>query len=122
MKKIKNNEKLNPDFPEPTNEEIKKTKQTVADKYGVKLSDKDLIRFIELTKELQWWFGLKSDLDSTAQITNETIAKLSEICREKYNQEITNEDAFNSSKEIIDHLIEVEKQRIRNEIISIIKR
>lgn len=121
MTEINIGKKFSPDFLDPTEEEIKENRQRLEDIYGIELAKKDLIRFVTLVKELNWWLNLENDSVSTARIAEEAMAECKEIYRKKYNKEITPSEADESARILLDTVTENEKQRIGNEMKAIIK-
>lgn len=115
------NKKFTPDFPKPTEEEIKKTQRAIMVQYNVELSEKNASRFANFVKELNWWVGLKDDQVSRAKIIDELITECKEIYRKKYNKEITDSEAINCAETLLGESSKKEKQRIKDELESIIK-
>jgi len=121
MTEIKKYEKFSPDFLEPTEDEIEENRKRLKDKYGIELTKNDLIRVVTLVKELNWWLNLKNDPVSTARITDEVMAECKEIYRKKYNKEISQSEADESARTLLDTVTEKEKKRIGDEMKAIIK-
>ena len=118
--KLFNKKKLSPDFPEPTDEEIKKTQRTIMVQYGVELSRKNAVQFANLTKELSWWINLKDDSSSKAKIIDEIIVECRYTYRKKYQREMTKSEAINCAETLLSESLEKEKQRIKEEMTAII--
>ena len=121
MTEIKKGEKFSPDFLDPTEDEIEENRLRLKDKYGIELARKDLIRVVTLVKELNWWLNLKNDPASTARITEEVMAECKEIYRKKYNKEISQSEADESARTLLDTVTEKEKKRIGDEMTKILK-
>jgi hypothetical protein len=100
----------------PTKEEIDQTRQKIADKYNVTLSDTDALRYTELSEQLRWWVGLKH-ADSIAESVKN---KFDKVYMEKYKQ---GNSSLNDPK-LLDNLIEniakEEIEKIKLEMANII--
>ena len=121
MTETKKSEKFSPDFLEPTEDELKENRQRLKDKYGIELAKQDLIRVVTLVKELNWWLNLKNDPVSTTRITEEVMAECKEIYRKRYNKEISQSEADESARTLLDTVAEKEKKRIGDEMKAIIQ-
>lgn len=121
MKKIKKDEKISPEFLEPTDSQIYKTRQAVINKYGVELPHEDAIRFARLVNELSWWIDIENDPDTTDKIVDEVTDNCKEIAQKDYDKKITNEESADCARVLLGTVAEKEKQRIGKEMTAIIE-
>jgi hypothetical protein len=100
----------------PTKEEIVQTRQKIADKYNIALSDTDALRYTELSQQLRWWVGLKH----AGSIADDVKNKLGKIYLDNQEQE---KSSLNNPK-LLDGLIEniakEEIEKIKLEMTTII--
>jgi hypothetical protein len=101
---------------EPTKEEIEQTRQKIANKYNITLSDTDALKYTELSQQLRWWVGLKH----AGSIADEVKNKVGKSYLEKHKQ---GNSSLNDPK-LLDNLIEdiakEEIEKIKLEMANII--
>lgn len=100
----------------PTEEEIDQTRQKIADKYNVTLSDTDALQYTELSQQLRWWVGLKH----ASGIADDVKNKIGKSYLEKHKQG----NSGLSDPKLLDNLIEniakEEIEKLKLEMTNII--
>jgi|GEM_PF-2187758 len=100
----------------PTEEEINKTRQKIADKYDVTLSDTEALRYTELSQQLRWWVGLKH----AGSIADDVKNKVGKVYLEKYKQENSSLDDPKLLDNLIENIAKEEIEKIKLEMAGII--
>ena len=120
MQESKKNDKFGPQIADPTDKEIEETIEKVKSKYDIIIQRDDAINFTKLTKKLSWWMIVERGLKDPNAITRDMAKEVQKFTRKNYNNNISLDEASRHAKDSITHIIPVEKERIAEEIRSII--
>lgn len=120
MEETKNDNKFGPQIAEPTEKEIEETIEKVKSKYDIVIQRDDAIGFTKLTKELSWWMIVEKGLKDPNAITKDMAKEVQRFTQKNYDNNITLDEASIHAKESVAHIIPVEKERIAEEIRTIV--
>ena len=120
MKESKKDNKFGPQIAEPTEKEIEETIDKVKSKYDIIIQQDDAIRFTKLTKELSWWMIVERGLKDPNAITKDMAKEVQKFTQKNYDNNISLDEASRHAKDSITHIIPIEKERIAEEIRTIL--
>jgi len=100
---------------ETTEEQIKQTKELVKSKFGIKVPKSDLLKLIELIKELQWWFKV-TPKDSSHHIDEKMAIDLQKSFKKNYKKDISMSEAYDAARGLMILVPLKEKQRLADEM------
>jgi len=120
MDEPKNDNKFGPQLAEPTDKEIEETIEKVKSKYDIAIQRDEAVRFTKLTKELSWWMIVERGLKDPNAITRDMAKEVQKFTQRNYDNNISLDEASRHAKDSITHIIPIEKERIAEEIRTII--
>lgn len=120
MEEPKSNSSFGPQIAEPTTKEIEETVESVKTKYDIVISESDAINYFKLTKELTWWMMVEKGLNNPDSITEEMAKEVQEFTKDHYANEISLDEATKNAKDSVAHIVPIEKERIAEEIRTIV--
>jgi len=114
MKKIDKDKTI-----EPTKEELEQTKKMLKDKYDLVVPKPDLIRLVNLIKELEPW--LRSDKASTSptKISEEMAIEFKDLLKSARGVDISVTEAYEEARGLFVITAYKEKERISKEMRAI---
>jgi hypothetical protein len=115
-----NDMKFSSHIPEPTEEEIEQTIEKVKEKYNVVMSKEDAIKYAKSYYDLQQWFLMEKNSNSSHSITKEMGAEIKSYIKETRGDDVSLDDAQGIAKESLKITIPREKELLANEIRAII--
>jgi hypothetical protein len=119
MKKSNQIGKVDLNITKPTETEIKQTKKLVKDKYDIAIPKSDVIKLINLVKELDWW--VKADKPGSSRHISEKMAlEFKELVKQVKGMDISTSVASDSARGLLVLVPLKEKQRISDEIRAIL--
>jgi len=114
MKKIDKDKTI-----EPTKEELEQTKKMLKDKYDLVVPKPDLIRLINLIKELEPWLRPDKDPVSPRKITEEMAMEFRELLKAVRGIDIPIAEAYDEARSLLVITAYKEKERISREMRAI---
>jgi hypothetical protein len=103
----------------PTEEELSQTKQMVKDKYDFVISKSDLIKLVQLIKELNYWLEMDKS-KSPRRVTEEMALELKDLAKDVKGEDISLSEAYDEARSLLTLVPYKEKERISKEIRGII--
>lgn len=105
---------------ESTPEEIDQTKRLIKDKYDIELPEPDLVRLVDLIKELEWWQKADAKAASPRQFSEEQLSDLGELLEQSGSPGLSQSDVRNQAHSLLKLVPLKEKQRIASEIRGVL--
>lgn len=106
---------------EPTKEEIDKATIEFKEKFGKELSKEDAVSYAKLRNELGYWLTIEKEYKEKNCITEDMAKEVKDLIA-KQGKEITLEQAYLEAEKSLITTIADAKERISNDIKSIINR
>lgn len=107
------------EFSKPTEEELAQTKQMVEEKYDFVIPQADLVKLVQLIKELNYW--LEADKSKSPKIVTEEMAlELRDLTKEVKGEDITLSEAYDGARSVLTLAPVLETERISKKIRAII--
>jgi len=115
-------DKIGPQIPEPTDEEINDIIEEMKTKYEIFIQRDDAIRYIKLKKELGWWMTVEMNAEKPEAITEGMAKELQISIQKAKGANITLAEAYRQARKSLSYTIPMEKDRIAKELREIIKK
>lgn len=112
--------KIGPEITEPTDEEVKQTKELVKSRYDIVIPKPDALKLSRLIKELDWWIKVDKKPATPRHITEEAAISLKDLIEMSTVKEITLSEAYDKARGLLVIVPFKEKQRISDEIRAIL--
>jgi len=88
-------------LPKPTEEEIDQAREAFGTKYDIVIPRADLVKLVNLTKELEWWIKVGNKPISSSQITDKMIHELQELTIKTRGVEISEKEAREGAESLL---------------------
>lgn len=111
---------ITPNLPEPTEAEIKQTKQLIKDKYDTVLPESELVKLVSLINELEWWQKTDAKPGSPREFSEDQLADLKELLAESGSQDLSPAAVRDHAHTLLVLVPAKEKQRLAAEIRGIL--
>jgi len=115
---IKNKKNI-PEITEPTDEELEQTKKMMKDKYYIIIPKPELVKMVNLIKELDWWITHDKGPASPRRITEEMAIEFKELPKKVRGIDIPVSEAYDEARSLLVMTAYKEKERISKEMRAI---
>lgn len=113
-------DKLGPQIPEPTDEEINGAIIKLKTKYDIYVSKEDAVEYVNLTNELGWWLNAEKEFLSKEDVGKTATQEAKDFVKRTNGEDISSEKAGIEAEKSLIQSIPHEKDRLANEIRSLI--
>jgi|GEM_PF-1418800 len=116
----KANKKFELDLPDPTEEEIRQTRKKIEEDFDTVIPGPDLVRIVQLTKELNWWIEADKGSGCPKRVTEEMAIEFKELLKKVRGIDIPLSEAYDEARSLLTIAPVTEKMRLSAEIRAII--
>lgn len=98
---------------EPTEEEIKQTRELAKIKFGISVPKKEVCKIVKIIKELNWWLKLP---EGPHRISEEMLSGLNKLIKKRHGKELPKSELYDEAHSLLTMVTYKEKERLADEM------